>query len=291
MPGSGALPGGTAGRGRAPAGQRPALCVAAGRHDGSTPPVAARAASRRVLEPDGDELARPAGRPRTRPGPVPPARDRAAVSGRSAWGHADRISRVGEAAPAAAIFPRDAEMSSGGMPVESLGRRGPIPVAAFFSLTPTLFGMPRASVEAKAGAAWRAKAAAPSIQPPSYLCREGKSLWTQIITSKPSDWFDVGSLAILGKYCNTSARHDELVLRLTALEAQEPVNVKQRNAFRREASDLERRILEHAKAVGILGARLRLTVQNTIDRTSGMLDERYPSDDDDRLFAGRQLDS
>jgi hypothetical protein len=70
--------------------------------------------------------------------------------------------------------------------------------------------MARQSVEAKAAAAWRAAATTPSIDLPSYLDKAAKSLWVSIVSSKPADWFDQGSYALLVEYCQITARHKSL---------------------------------------------------------------------------------
>src|SRR5687768_5955275 len=107
--------------------------------------------------------------------------------------------------------------------------------------------MPRQSVESKAGAAWRAAAKSPCIDPPSYLDKAAKSLWVSIVSSKPADWFDAGSYALLVEYCQITARHKKLVQELNELDGQKPTDPLERQILRTATGDLEERILKHAR--------------------------------------------
>ena len=111
------------------------------------------------------------------------------------------------------------------------------------------------------------------------------------MASKPADWFDEGNLPILAQYCDLVAEQADLVLRRNEIYSTRPVDSVERSALVRAKCEVNKTIREYALASTTLAVKLRLSVQNTIDRKSGKLDERYPSDDDDRLFAGRQLDS
>jgi hypothetical protein len=69
----------------------------------------------------------------------------------------------------------------------------------------------------------------------------------------------------------------------------------EKRAWLAAVSDMDKRIMELAKTVGVLGAKLRLTVQNTIDRKSGILSEKPPEAavvaHRSSLLGGRRLDS
>ena len=56
---------------------------------------------------------------------------------------------------------------------------------------------------------------------------------------------------------------------------------------------LDKQILEHAQTATTLAVKLRLSVQNNIDRRSGILDEKPPEVTTRRssLLGGRRLDS
>ena len=95
----------------------------------------------------------------------------------------------------------------------------------------------------------------------------------------------------MAQYCDLVAEQADLVLRRNELYSAKPADSLERLALIRAKTDVNWSIREYVLAATTLAVKLRLTVQNTIDRKSGMLDEPYPSDDDDRLFAGRQLDS
>ena len=120
--------------------------------------------------------------------------------------------------------------------------------------------MPRQSVEARAAAFWRQGRVLPDA--PEYLSDKAKSLWKDIVSCKPPGWFDEGNLPLLGQYC-------DLITTAEALAAQ-------RNALlvpHREAARLRRQHLATVLAMTTVAVKLRLSVQNTIDRKSRVLDE------------------
>jgi hypothetical protein len=133
--------------------------------------------------------------------------------------------------------------------------------------------MPRQSVEARAAAFWRKGIVLPDA--PEYLSDKAKSLWKDIVSCKPPDWFDEGNLPLLAMFVDLVTTAEELSAQRAAL----PV-------LHREAARVRRQHLATLLAATTLAVKLRLTVQNTIDRKSGMLNERGWSPDD-RLFRGR----
>jgi hypothetical protein len=127
------------------------------------------------------------------------------------------------------------------------------------------------------------------------LDKAAKSLWVSIVSSKPADWFDPGSYALLAEYCQITARHKKLAQELEELDRQKPTDPLERQLLRNAVGELEDRILKHARTSGSLAARLRLAVQNTIDRRSGILTEKPPEAaavaPRNSLLSGRRLDS
>jgi hypothetical protein len=97
---------------------------------------------------------------------------------------------------------------------------------------------------------------------PEYLSDKAKSLWKNVVSCKPPGWFDEGNYPLLAMFCDLVATAEELAAQRGALK---PLD--------REAARLGRRHLATALAATTLGVKLRLTVQNTIDRRSGRLDE------------------
>ena len=124
--------------------------------------------------------------------------------------------------------------------------------------------MPRQSIEAKAAAAWRNGRGPPD--PPGYLSKAAKSLWVDIVNSKPADWFSPGSLPLLEMYVELTVLNWNLVARLGSLPSTAEND--------RLATKLENRIHKFAAALVALATKLRLTVQASVDRHSRMLDER-----------------
>ena len=124
--------------------------------------------------------------------------------------------------------------------------------------------MPRQSVEARAAAAWRTGRVTP--EPPSYLSARGKSLWLDILASKPPDWFDAGSLPLLAMYVVAIEIAEDLAVRRSGLPST-PENDKL-------AARLERRHQRAIVAMVQLATKCRLSVQAAVDRRSRMLDER-----------------
>jgi hypothetical protein len=57
------------------------------------------------------------------------------------------------------------------------------------------------------------------------------------------------------------------------------------------ATELEDRILRHARTAAVLAVRLRLSVQAAVDRRSRRLEEKAPAVARYPLLAGRHLDS
>jgi hypothetical protein len=109
---------------------------------------------------------------------------------------------------------------------------------------------------------------------PKYLSSEAKSLWVDIVSSKPPDWFDAGSYPLLGMYVDLVVVAKELAIQRSAV----PV-------LDREAARLESRWLKTVAVTLNLAVKLRLTPQAKIDRRSGMLNETGLSRSS--LLAGR----
>ena len=155
--------------------------------------------------------------------------------------------------------------------------------------------MPRQSVESRAGAAWRSKARKSLPQPPEHLSQEARKLWARILASKPSDWFEEGNLPILAQYYDLVAEQAKMVLHRNELDVLKPIGVTERTELVQARINMNRAIRDHALAGTTLAVKLRLTVQNTIDRKSGILDEKVPEaaviERRSSLLAGRQLDS
>jgi phage terminase small subunit len=134
--------------------------------------------------------------------------------------------------------------------------------------------MPRQSVEAKAGARFRARPKNALPQPPEHLSQEARGIWARVLSVKPADWFDEGNLPILAQYCDLVAEQAKMVLRRDELDQLKPIGVTERTELIQARLAVNRAIREHAATSAILAAKLRLTVQNTIDRRSGVLTEK-----------------
>jgi hypothetical protein len=156
--------------------------------------------------------------------------------------------------------------------------------------------MPRQSVEAKAGARFRARPKNELPQPPEHLSLEARKIWARILSTKPADWFDEGSLVLLAQFCDLVAEQAKLVLQRTELEQLKPTNILDRTEVIKARLDINKAIREFALASTTAATKLRLTVQNTIDRKSGVLSEKPPeavvaAAARSSLLSGRQLDA
>jgi hypothetical protein len=124
--------------------------------------------------------------------------------------------------------------------------------------------MPRQSIEARAAAVWRAGAVMP--EPPKYLSKRDKSLWVDIVSSRPPDWFDPSSRQLLAMYAVVVGMGIDLAAKIAASRSKPEAE--------RQVARLEARYLRVATTAALLMVRLRLTPQARIDRKSGMLSER-----------------
>ena len=124
--------------------------------------------------------------------------------------------------------------------------------------------MPRQSIEARAAAAWRNGRKPPD--PPGYLSKAAKSLYVDIVSSKPADWFSPGSLPLLELYVELTVLSWDLIARRGSLPCTAGND--------RTAIKLENRIHKLCATTVGLAVRLRLTVQANVGRHSRMLDER-----------------
>ena len=116
--------------------------------------------------------------------------------------------------------------------------------------------MPRLSADARAAAAFRTGGHRP---PPRGLCPRARAIWRAIVLERPVDWFDAGSAPLLRIYVVLAAYAEQLEVRLVAGD-------------RRALGELVRT----SRTMTTLAVKLRLSVQSTVRRDAGMLDERLP---------------
>jgi hypothetical protein len=128
------------------------------------------------------------------------------------------------------------------------------------------------SMEARAAAQWRHPAE--HQRPPGYLSAEAKRIWREIVLSRPADFFRPGSLHLLEQFC-------------VGMVAQRA------NLRTLESSPLDRvaiaKMSKLALVLNATAARLRLTVQSDVDRSSRRLDEQEPKATKSSLLAGKPL--
>lgn len=138
--------------------------------------------------------------------------------------------------------------------------------------------MARMSAEARGASAYRAGSKAPV--PPSGLSKEAAAIWNDVVSAKPIDWFDGGSLALLGQYCRTMAQ----AVRVAAeLDCPHPdfsiVDIEVR----------ERRLVALNGNCTTMATKLRITVQMSLDSKSGMLNEKPEKKAEDNLLGGKAV--
>jgi hypothetical protein len=123
-----------------------------------------------------------------------------------------------------------------------------------------------------------AMAVLPHLQPvkvppaPASLTPKQAELWKTFITSKPSDWFDPGSLPLVAALCKHTTSFDDIDALMQGLDLSDDEQLKR-------YSQLELLRDRESKAMANLSAKLRLTIQSRYTpmsaRTAAMRGSRY----------------
>jgi hypothetical protein len=130
--------------------------------------------------------------------------------------------------------------------------------------------MPRASVESKSAALWRSGSKHPL--PPKTLSREAKTVWKEIVTARPADFFAPGSLHLLEQFCVATVAARQ-VARSIQIDPTADTDI-------------------YAKYMTLCAGhaqKLRISVQSGVDRHSRTLDEKEPEAERPGLLGGRNL--
>ena len=136
--------------------------------------------------------------------------------------------------------------------------------------------MPRHSSEERSAAVWRARAKHPA--PPSYLSRDAKKLWRQIVEARPVDYFQPGSQQLLEQFCET------MVAQRAAL------GEMARSTAEPDALALSVKTMKDLAAVlNSTALKLRISIQAEVNRKSGKLDEKEPAGAKSDLIGGKRL--
>ena len=133
--------------------------------------------------------------------------------------------------------------------------------------------MPRISAEARSAAALRAGGERP--RPPKGLIATARALWVQIVADRPIDFFRPGQLHDLADYCQKQCEAERITREL----------VRTRIGGK-DYADLQRMAARNTAMVLALGTKLRLTVQASVERHSGKIDERGDESAHDPLIGG-----
>lgn len=143
--------------------------------------------------------------------------------------------------------------------------------------------MTRMSAEARSAAQYRAGDKYP--EPPEYLHDTVKVMWNEIITSKPIDWWEPGSLYLLERYVVTiiKLRAAEVALDMVG-NIQEGLHVTQVSAEFLVVEKLTR-------TLALLADKLRLSVQTSYELRNGRLGEKTVPEDNNivQSLLGRGL--
>jgi hypothetical protein len=116
--------------------------------------------------------------------------------------------------------------------------------------------MPRISAEARAAAAWQVGSRSPA--PPKGLSPGARSVWREIVDSRPPDYFRPGALHLLEQLCAVIA-----LARQLAPEVQE----------RPADTAIAGQYLKFTQTTALLCQKLRLSIQSSTRPVAGILDE------------------
>lgn len=130
----------------------------------------------------------------------------------------------------------------------------------------------RTAVE-RAAAFYRAGKTAKA--PPKDLSGRARLIWREIVSAKPVDWFDGGSLGLLADHCRTGARLEECWRRLDRY----PVGSSEARLVMIELRTLRANYTTSSRL-------LRLTVSYGIERQAVKAGERAPDAHGDELIGG-----
>lgn len=135
--------------------------------------------------------------------------------------------------------------------------------------------MSRMSAEARSAAAHRSGGKPPP--PPEGFGEAESKIWRAITRQKPLGWFDSGSLPILGQYCRTLVLAERTAAELMDMAPSDPT-----------AIDVGKHLVRLNSSITTMATKLRLSVQGTVDRRSGMLAETNDDADasSDNLLGG-----
>jgi hypothetical protein len=122
--------------------------------------------------------------------------------------------------------------------------------------------MPRISPAARAAAMWKTGGQKP--QPPKYLSAKARRIWQSIVDDRPVDWFRAGSLLLLEQLCSTMVGQREVLAQLEK-DSGNP--------------ELLKVAKDYAMIINGTATKLRLTVQNDVERHSRHTDEKEPQAD------------
>ena len=92
------------------------------------------------------------------------------------------------------------------------------------------------------------------LAPPSKLTREEKALWSEVVNSKPVDWFGEDSSPLLAEYVRAACMCDRLALQIEAAMT-DPEAVGALKAYLDMRDKESKRVLSNA-------TKLRLTQQS-----------------------------
>lgn len=120
--------------------------------------------------------------------------------------------------------------------------------------------MSRMSAEARSASAFKSGGKPPP--PPDGFAEAESKIWRKITRQKPLGWFDEGSLPILSQYCRTLVLAERTSAALMSMAVDDPM-----------AIEVGKHLVRLNGSVTTMATKLRLSVQGSVDRRSGMLAE------------------
>jgi hypothetical protein len=111
---------------------------------------------------------------------------------------------------------------------------------------------------------------------PTEFSPEAAAIWREVVSSRPVDFFDGGSLRLLGQYCRQMAVADRLSAELDATAVSSDT-----------MTGKIKRLAALSASCTTLATKLRISIQSAVHCQSGKISEKSTDEGQDDLLAGK----